>query len=321
MAGKVTRLYESQDFGNLVEQAAQIRGIANPAIVEKDYFVTEALRVVAEKFGEHVIFKGGTSLSKGWNLIERFSEDIDLYVAPASSRRETADRFREIAEAVAAFPGFTERLGRSDNGERSWIEEFRYASQNTPSLIQPLVLLEAGVQSADSPTKKRELVSILAEVLNQRDVPVDTEDRTPFPMRLLHFRRTFVEKLFTIHTRVVLASTGEPRIQREARHYYDIAMLLKRPETIEMLRSEEYRQICREYRELTAKFYSRQAKVLPPGMNLSQSPALFPSGQTRVILANAYHQEAEALCYGEYPSFQQVLDDLLEIRDLLEIDV
>lgn len=50
-----------------------------PAIIEKDYFVTEALRVIAEIAAEKVIFKGGTSLSKGWNLIRRFSEDIDLF--------------------------------------------------------------------------------------------------------------------------------------------------------------------------------------------------------------------------------------------------
>jgi predicted nucleotidyltransferase component of viral defense system len=56
------------------------RGL-RPAIIEKDYYVTEALRIVAAS-GDRIIFKGGTSLAKGWNLIQRFSEDIDIFLDP-----------------------------------------------------------------------------------------------------------------------------------------------------------------------------------------------------------------------------------------------
>ncbi len=53
-----------------------------PPIIEKDYYVTEALRIIAATAGDKVIFKGGTSLAKGWNLIQRFSEDIDIFLDP-----------------------------------------------------------------------------------------------------------------------------------------------------------------------------------------------------------------------------------------------
>jgi predicted nucleotidyltransferase component of viral defense system len=53
------------------------------AIIEKDYFVTEALSLIEQAAGPQVIFKGGTSLSKGWCLIDRFSEDIDIFLDPA----------------------------------------------------------------------------------------------------------------------------------------------------------------------------------------------------------------------------------------------
>ena len=78
------RLYEHPDFEQAILRAADHysgRGL-RPAIIEKDYYVTEALRIVAATVGDKVIFKGGTSLSKGWNLIERFSEDIDLFLDP-----------------------------------------------------------------------------------------------------------------------------------------------------------------------------------------------------------------------------------------------
>ncbi len=55
------------------------KGIATQ-LIEKDYYVTEALRTMANRWESQVIFKGGTSLSKGWQLIDRFSEDIDLFL-------------------------------------------------------------------------------------------------------------------------------------------------------------------------------------------------------------------------------------------------
>jgi predicted nucleotidyltransferase component of viral defense system len=74
------KLFEHPDFEQAILQAAEYfrsQGL-RPAIIEKDYYVTEALRIVATTGQEKIIFKGGTSLSKGWNLIQRFSEDIDI---------------------------------------------------------------------------------------------------------------------------------------------------------------------------------------------------------------------------------------------------
>src|SRR6202035_4573364 len=78
------RLFEHPDFEQAVLRAAEhFRGQGlRPAIIEKDYYVTEALRLIAASAGDKVIFKGGTSLAKGWNLIQRFSEDIDLFLDP-----------------------------------------------------------------------------------------------------------------------------------------------------------------------------------------------------------------------------------------------
>jgi predicted nucleotidyltransferase component of viral defense system len=79
------RLVDHPDFGQSILRAAEhfrLRGL-RPAIIEKDYYVTEALRLIAG-LGDVVIFKGGTSLSKGWNLIERFSEDIDIFLDPGA---------------------------------------------------------------------------------------------------------------------------------------------------------------------------------------------------------------------------------------------
>src|SRR4051812_23645516 len=108
-------LHERDDFLDLLTTVGESTG-AGASLVEKDYWVTEALRVVATEFGEGTVFKGGTSLSKAWGLIRRFSEDIDLLVRAEIEQLETRggrDRFmKEVDAAVAGVPG----LNRLDGG-------------------------------------------------------------------------------------------------------------------------------------------------------------------------------------------------------------
>src|ERR1700727_1839414 len=83
---KAMKLFEHPDFEQAIIRAAEhfrARGLRE-AIIEKDYYVTEALRIIETVAGPKVIFKGGTSLSKGWNLIQRFSEDIDIFLDPSA---------------------------------------------------------------------------------------------------------------------------------------------------------------------------------------------------------------------------------------------
>lgn len=322
MAGQVEFLFQRSDFRALVEEAARQLGIANPAVVEKDYFVTETLRRIALTCSTQVIFKGGTSLSKGWNLIERFSEDIDLFVEPGPNEAQTAERLAAAAESAMSFPGFVGRNGRTDKGNASWVEEFVYETRlSEAAAIRPVVLLEAGIQSADQPVETVFLSSMLGLLMDRIGAPIETADRGVFPMRLLHFRRTFVEKLFTLHSRVERSIRQSKSLGRDARHYYDLAMLGRQTATLSMLESEEYRTICWQYRALTKTHFPGQVKYLPSGMNLHDSRALFPDGELRESLSAAYLQEAQTLCYGWFPAFDEVLSGFERIRSLLKVDL
>jgi len=77
------RLDESEEFRDAILAAANDASL-DERFVEKDYWVTSILRIVVEVLPGKTLFKGGTSLSKGWGLIDRFSEDIDLFVDPAT---------------------------------------------------------------------------------------------------------------------------------------------------------------------------------------------------------------------------------------------
>src|SRR5262249_23492668 len=108
------RLGEHPDFRQAIVQAAEhfaAKGL-RPALIEKDYHVTETLRVIASAVGDKIIFKGGTSLSKGWNLIQRFSEDVDIFLDPrafdpALGRNGINRQLKTLRDAVAAHPALT----------------------------------------------------------------------------------------------------------------------------------------------------------------------------------------------------------------------
>jgi hypothetical protein len=215
MAGCLVRLCQHPDFRDLLIGAAQARGIPEQ-FVEKDYYVTEALRIVAATFPREVIFKGGTSLSKGWNLIQRFSEDIDLFLNPRTFTSELSSRginrkLKHLRDVVAAHPALTFRPDKSNTiGGFSRSDEFVYTTRfNELAILHSALLLEAGIQSGEQPTVTVELSSYVAAFLRSRGLDGLAEDVASFQMSLLHFRRTFIEKMFAIHSKIGRASCRE----------------------------------------------------------------------------------------------------------------
>ena len=102
-------------------------------------------------------------------------------------------------------------------------------------------------------------------------------------MRLLHFRRTFVEKLFAIHAKVDnFKRTGIP-IGGYARHYYDLFCLADRPEVTAMLASTEYSTIKADYDQISRTNFSKSYGP-PPDMRFSKSDALFPPPELAATL-------------------------------------
>jgi hypothetical protein len=323
MAGSV-RLSEHRDFAAFVTAAATRVELPEP-FVEKDYWITEILRTIATTLGDRAIFKGGTSLSKGWNLLDRFSEDIDLFVNPAPappfvSTRAIDRALKRLNTDVAMIPGleFVAADSRTIGG-RGRIDTFRYDSRYPAFAgFPPTVRLEPGIQSGDQPTAAVEISSIVAALLIDRGVAgeLDVEDLQPFGMTLLHFRRTFVEKLFAIHGKVErLKREGTP-LGRDVRHYADLHVLAGRPEVRAMLASPEYELIKRDYDEKSREFFPRSYDP-PADLRFNASEALFPPPELRAAIEPGYEDECRRLFFRPHPSFTAVLERFEEIRDLL----
>ena len=319
------RLFEHPDFEQVVLGAGEHfrEHSLRPAIIEKDYYVTEALRVIVDTVGEKTIFKGGTSLSKGWNLIGRFSEDLDIFLDPVAfepplGKRSIDRELRALRDSLAAHPALRllERESRTLGGfGRS--DRFAYAQRfSAPGEIAGHVLVEAGTASGREPAATVELRSYLGAFLAERGLSLGTDDEGGFRMRLLHFRRTFVEKLFAIHGKVeLLKREGQP-LGSHARHYYDLSCLAVQPEVAAMLASDEYATIKADYDAISRAHFSRSYSA-PEEMHFARSDALFPSPELADAIGHEYEAQCRQLCFGAYPSWGEVQALFSDLRALL----
>jgi len=212
------------------EEVASRRGLTK-LIVEKDFWVCITLKLLFETPGleDVFIFKGGTSLSKVFGIIKRFSEDIDLSVNPnwlgygndkspdkATSRTQFIKRCKELEETcIKAVKNkiqpilqnaFTKILGRQDSGTeylafeldqrtKSPILYFNYPTQEreTPEYIQPQVKLELGSLTDQEPTGIHEVTSWVAEEFPEEFMEPN------FHLISLAPERTFWEKATILH--------------------------------------------------------------------------------------------------------------------------
>ena len=281
------RLYQHADFDQLVIQTRRhldVPGLTEQ-LIEKDYFVTELLRIVATRFPTQAIFKGGTSLSKAWGLIRRFSEDVDLFVDPNQFTpplgKNGIDReLKALRDQVAQYPAF-ELIDGKTSGGFGCSDSFRYPQRfGGIAAVRDAVLLESGTASGREPVVTENIESYVARFLRETALDLDADDRSPFPMRVMHFRRTFVEKMFALHAKVEIFKRDGRPIGTYARHYYDIFCLLQQPEVTDMLTSTEYADIKRDYKAVSEASFPRDY-FEPEGMSFANSDALFPPASLR----------------------------------------
>lgn len=316
------RLFEHPDFEQVVIRAAERSGVSEQ-FAEKDYYVTEILRIVVDELGEAAMFKGGTSLSKGWGLISRFSEDIDLFVntdrfEPRLGKSKIDRILKDLATAVGEHPALTwlrdegqtiGGLGREDY--------FAYKTLfgELPG-VRPAVRLEPGIQSGTFPIEVVPITSLVGQFLREQGAGDVAEDLEGFEMTLLHYRRTFVEKLFALHGKVARVVQQDVPLGRDARHYPDLYALAGQHEVRAMLASPEYTAIREDYDATSREFFPKSYRP-PAELSFRDSPALFPETALRGRLADDYEQQCRLLFSGDYPAFHDVLARFAEIRHLL----
>ena len=112
-----------------------------------------------------------------------------------------------------------------------------------------------------------------------------------------------------------LASEGRP-LGRDARHYIDLYALAGEDEVQAMLRSPECQAIKEDYERVSLKFFKKGYRR-PSGLSFADSAGVFPAAEVRAQIVADYDEQCRILCYGTYPSFDEIVGRFEEIRDAL----
>lgn len=319
------KLFEHPDFDQAIILAAEHfkEDGLRESMIEKDYYVTEILRIINCTAGDKIIFKGGTSLSKGWNIIQRFSEDIDIFLDPTAFQpslgKNAIDReLKKLKQAIDAHHGIKFTMpGSKTIGGFGRCDYYEYKQQfASVGEIPNRILVEVGTASGKEPIEYVKIQSYLSKFLQKTGRSLGAADEDSFEMKLLHFRRTFVEKLFAIHSKVEEFKRNNKPIGSYARHYYDLYCLSTRPEVLNMLRSQEYSAIKNDY-DAVSSIHFKKSYVPPPDMTFAKSDALFPNSDLERGLATEFNNQCQILCFGKVPTWIQVRERFDEIRSIL----
>jgi hypothetical protein len=301
-------LHEIPDFRDLIAVTARERGI-DPGLVEKDYWIMHALWGL-QQLGLTFELKGGTSLSKGYGLIDRFSEDIDILIHPdeALSTGKNQNKPSHVAARQAFYEGLAERIsipGFQPAQRDSDFDDTRYFRSAgirlpytelnpLPAGVKTGILLETGFDQV-APNRPCLIASWAYEQAVASGLEGLTDNRAP-DVLCYEPGYTLVEKLQTISTKYRMQQESGQMPANFMRHYYDVFCLLDASDVQAFIGTEAYH---------THKKLRFRAADDP---DITRNPAfLLSDPETRARYARAY-AGTRALYYRDQPSLEAILD-------------
>ena len=305
-------VHDDPEFGDLLRIVAGQTRIA-PGLVEKDYWVTHTLWAL-HNTGFDVWFKGGTSLSKGFGLIERFSEDLDLKILPgtvhglplvsnwkSAGARATAGR----RAYFAALPGLMRIPGTEvivgEVVHKSWrTAELRvsYPGRHTADLgsaMRPFVLLEVG-SARTTPAVRCDMTSFVHDYLGAAKQLTSFNDNRPKGVRCVHPLVTLVEKLDALHRRIPREDAAPAAF---VRHFEDAARVVHGLAKLPPL--PDYVSVRALADEMVAE---RQLASLPS----SSDRAFMPTAGKRWDAIRAAHAAIAPMFWGSRVTLEDACD-------------
>jgi hypothetical protein len=291
-------------------------------MIEKDWWVTTVLESIFTcDLQKHFVFKGGTSLSKSWNLLHRFSEDIDIVIdkslfgvkddqEPGRSQRE---RLRDAAHAFIMKeiqPMLHARMmamGVPDNTFKIYAEESKSSDQD-PTIIlldyeslteikndytKAQVKVEIGVRAMMEPHETRPVASILSQHLNTNE---NVSVNAVLP------QRTFWEKVFLLHE-LFQRPLDKMEIARMSRHWYDLHYLIKAGFAEKAMSDNALFEAIRNHRRIFTKVPGVEYESLSPN-----NFQLFPPKIKEPEWIDDYRKMVKSYIYRDAPTLDELSD-------------
>jgi hypothetical protein len=310
-------LYRDEaDFDDLLAAAGDQLGLRT-GVVEKDYWLTQALRGMQRSHPHAFIFKGGTSLSKAYGLIERFSEDVDiLLLEDGLSKSGREKRMKAICQAAADEIGArSEKLG----GGKSYraVELFLDDRPQAGPPALPFIRLDVGFSGGVKPHGERAISTLVGELLEERGqvAQTDFEDLQPLEVYVLAPWRTLIEKVILVNSVAgdCADQIDQGIIRRGCRHFDDIYQLLGDDDGHSALENQhEFKLIVDDALRVTADHFN--IEVERPDRGFADGLAFTCDGALREAFEAEYQVIMDDFYFGgsAYPSFADTVE---RVRD------
>ena len=304
--------------------------------IEKDLWVTQVLHALFSlPVSDKLIFKGGTSLSKAWGLIDRFSEDIDLAIDPVflgkpegdptkkqikklrkASSLYVAEELAEMLRVRFAEMGLSEWLtveaqpnGEGDNTypePRQLYVYYRSMYQDPLGYLRPMIVLEISARSLMEPVAEVEIASLLSKHLPIKDI-------APVPVVTAVAGKTMVEKMFLLHEMFSIEGHGM-KAERKSRHLYDLYKMMGHDFASEAVKDDALWESIRHHREI---YTSVSGMDYTP--DVRERLVLVPREDIMEAWKTDYELMMSAMIYGEKPTWDELIEAMRELQERVRL--
>ncbi|MCP9755303.1 nucleotidyl transferase AbiEii/AbiGii toxin family protein [Lacihabitans sp. CCS-44] len=294
-----------------------------PAIyIEKDYWVSYALfTIFNNEIGKDTVFKGGTALSKCFNLIERFSEDIDLVVLrrEGETNNQLTNKIKKISKVVSEvlpeinITGLTQKMGMNRKTAHSYTKEFK----GKHGQVRDFLVVEATWLGYHEPYTVKPLNSFVGHMMLQtgQNTLAETHGMMPFEVKVLEPIRTLCEKIMSL-VRFSYANDPIGDLKNKIRHLYDLHQLLLQQEFAIFFYSEAFdKMLLKVAQDDIVSFKNNNG-----WLEFHPADALIFRDITKVWndLAPIYTGQFKNLVYGEFPTETLIFETLTRIKERLQ---
>jgi hypothetical protein len=314
-------LHEREDFIDLLRILEQETGI-QIQLIEKDYWIMHVLYGL-KKQGLDFELKGGTSLSKGYQIIHRFSEDIDLHISPPVHLGVNENPKNDKAKAVQSRKDFYDWLANNiqldgiieikrdttfddvDHYRSGGIRLVYESKIGNLDGVKEGILLEVGFDKV-APNHKLQISSWAYEKASSTS-GVSILDNRAQEIACYHPGYTFVEKLQTVATKYRQEQETGKEKANLMRQYYDLYCLLDVPEVLEFIGSEAY------FEHKKARFPKKDLE-----MPISEMEAFLLTNPQQRAEFEARYKATAALYYRGQVAFDTLLERITRVLFALD---
>lgn len=287
--------------------------------VEKDYWITLVLCHLAKsKYVAEAVFKGGTSLSKGYNLIERFSEDVDIAITNDKTKtgNEIKTIIRTIEKEITKDLVEIQMDGITSKGSRFRKSVFEYVSTEKVNANNKLIV-EINSFANPFPFQLLTIQSFIFDFLMQtgNQKYIDQYNLQPFEINVLSKEQTLLEKLVSL-IRFSFDQNPIETISGKIRHFYDLYFLMNNPECAAFVTSKSFKKQFDSILQHDKKMFEE-----PNGWqnkSVAESPLVADFATTWKQLKGQYQTELSALAYRQIPDEKDISAVFMELTKRIQ---